>query len=486
MPLTETELRSLQVFQAGMGVNISSPDLARAVGEASDRLNLPTMVTISGTGAPLLITAILQAGDPGGHYRRILQEKPIRTLGAEVLDDYCRDPNLGPHKFRYAPNPSELVGNNEARKGKLIRLLVASNYALVRRAKEGHNRPVAVNFLTKIELPHAPELYGAQAGGADVIIMGAGVPSQILPVLKKYVDHEAIIYQVPITDSREKFLIHFNPKTDAPLDLNSSLNLPTFILVSGYTSLAQRMYQQRKADGSVLENFMAGGHNAPPKQNRGLNEEGEPIYSEEDELDFDTLNKTGMPYWLAGGHADNLTRALDIIGATGIQAGTIFALAKESGMDPDLRRQLLRLAFTGELKVRNNPVASPTGFPLEIAQLAGTLSDSEVFAQRMRACTLGYLVELYIASNGRVATRCPAEPIQAYLGHGGKLEDTFNRMCICNGLLASAGFGIQTKNGKEPPVVTLGKIFDFVPKLISSPDEEYTAEDALRFIFKRD
>lgn len=67
MSLTETRLRSLQAFQAGMGVNISSPELARATGIASDEMGLSTMVTISGTGAPLLMTSILQAGDPGGH-----------------------------------------------------------------------------------------------------------------------------------------------------------------------------------------------------------------------------------------------------------------------------------------------------------------------------------------------------------------------------------------------------------------------------------
>lgn len=398
------------------------------------------------------------------------------------MDDYYRDPNLGPHRFIYPPNPSDLIGNREGRKGKLNRLLVASNYALVRRAKEGHNRPVGINFLTKIELTHAPELYGAQAAEVDVVVMGAGVPGQILPVLEKYINHEPVTYQVPIVNSRERFPIHFDPRVDAPLNLNSALNLPTFILVSGYTSLSQRMYKQGKAAGSVMENYRAGGHNAPPRVDKGLNERGEPIYSEEDEPDFEIFNKTGMPYWLAGGYADSLRRALDM-GATGIQVGTIFALAKESGLDPQIRRNLLQLAFTGELDVRNNPVASPTGFPIEIAQLKDTLSDPEVYAQRMRACTLGYLVELYLARNGKVATRCPAEPIEAYLGHGGRLEDAINRLCLCNGLLASAGFGIQTKQGKEPPVVTLGQIVNFVPQLISSPDEEYSAADALRFIF---
>lgn len=484
MPIPEADLHSLQLFQAGMGVNISSPELARATGQASDKLGLPIMVTISGTGAPMLVTSILQSGDPGEHYRRILQEPAICKIGAEVLDDYYRDPNLGPHRFIYPPNPSDLIGNREARREKLKRLLVASNYALVRRAKEGHSRPVGINFLTKIELTHLYELFGAQLAGVDTVVMGAGIPSQIPEILDRNVGYQPTSYQVEIANRKDqKYEMSFDPLVEIPLGSSTQLNRPRFILVTSYTSLAQRMHKQEKIDGVVMENYMAGGHNAAPRGVLKLNERGEPIYGEKDEPNFNELVKDDIPFWLAGGYAHNLQGALEL-GARGIQAGTIFALSKESGMDPAIRKQLLQLAFTGELDVKNDPVASPTGFPIEIAQLKGTLSDPEIYAQRMRACTLGYLVELYIASNGKVATRCPAEPIGAFLGHGGRPEDALNRMCLCNGLLASAGFGIQTKHGKEPPVVTLGKVVNFVPQIINSPNDVYTTEDALQFVFK--
>lgn len=482
MPLSGTELRSQKLYQAGMGVNISSPGLNEATGKAADELGLPVVTTVSGTGAPLLITAILQAGDPGGHYRRILNEPPIQKIGEKIVEKYYRDPSSN-KRFIYAPNPSDLIGNREARKKEVEELLVGSNYALVRRAKEGHNRPVAINLLTKIELTHLHELFGAQLAGVDIVVMGAGIPSQIPDVLDGNAAFRPTTYQVDVVNSSRKYVMKFDPAVDIPLGNSSKPVRPNFVLVTSFTSLAQRMHKQGKIDGVVMENYMAGGHNAPPRGPLQLNERGEPIYGKKDEPDFNELVKNGIPFWLAGGYADNLQGALEL-GALGIQAGTIFALAKESGMDSEIRRKIVELAFTGKLDVVNSAIASPTGFPIEIAQLDGTLSDPLKYDSRLRACTLGYLVELYEAKNGNIATRCPAEPIGAWLGKGGKLEDALNRICLCNGLLASAGFGIETKQGQEPPVVTLGKVTEFIQRIIEDPYQEYTAKEALQFIFK--
>lgn len=485
MSLTETQLRSQQVIAAGMGINISSPDLERAIGQASDRLGLPTMVTMSGTGAPVFVVSILQAGDPGGHYRRLLQEKPIRQMGERIIEKYYQDPEKPHARFIYPPNPSDLIGRNEARKQALKELLVCSNYAMVRRAKEGHSRPVAINLLTKIELTHLYELFGAQAAGVDVVVMGAGIPSQIPDILDRYVEQESASYKVEIANApNKKYPMSFDPRAETPIDVNHALDRPNFVLVTSFTSLARRMHGQGKIDGVVMENYLAGGHNAPPRGELRLDARGEPIYSEKDRPELSELVKHRIPFWVAGGYSENLQEALDM-GAQGIQVGTIFALAKESGMAPELRKGLLQLAYTGELDVFNNPVGSPTGYPIEIARLKNTLSDPDTYADRGRVCSLGYLVELYETLSGKVATRCPAEPIEAWLGKGGRLEDALNRLCLCNGLLASAGFGIETKSGKEPPVVTLGKMTDFVRRILRNVDDEYTAEDALNFIYKQ-
>lgn len=311
--------------------------------------------------------------------------------------------------------------------------------------------------------------------------MGAGIPSQIPETLDRNVDYLPTTYQVDIANADFKHRMDFDSAKETPLGITSPLNRPRFILVTSFTSLARRMYSRGQIDGVVMENYTAGGHNAAPRGKLQLNEQGEPIYGERDEPDFNELIKDNIPFWLAGGYAENLQGAIDI-GAKGIQVGTIFALSKDSGLDPDLRRRLTHDGFTGELVVLNDPLASPTGFPIEIAQVPGTLSDPKVYEKRMRACTLGYLVELYVAKSGRVATRCPAEPIAAFLAHGGTLEDAIKRKCVCNGLLGSAGFGILTKQGKEPPIVTLGKDYKFLRRLVKSPDGEYSAEDALRFI----
>jgi hypothetical protein len=58
----------------------------------------------------------------------------------------------------------------------LLKLTVAATFSEVWLAKEGHDGPIGMNLLTKIELPTLPSLYGALLAGVDYIIMGAGIP----------------------------------------------------------------------------------------------------------------------------------------------------------------------------------------------------------------------------------------------------------------------------------------------------------------------
>jgi len=244
----------------------------------------------------------------------------------------------------------------------------------------------------------------------------------------------------------------------------------------------------RKAGGSVegfvIEGPLAGGHNAPPRGQMKLTEDGQPIYGPRDVVNFEAIRKVGLPFWIGGayGSPEGLRQAV-AEGAAGIQAGTAFALCEEPGMIPEMRRALVRKALAGQAKAFTDPVASPTGFPFKVAQLEGTLSEKEVFEARQKRCDLGYLREFYLKEDGAIGSRCPAEPVAAYLAKGGKIEDTVGRKCICNGLFANIGLGQVLPDGsREPGIVTLGDDFVNVGRLCKNGELDYTAEDVVRFL----
>jgi NAD(P)H-dependent flavin oxidoreductase YrpB (nitropropane dioxygenase family) len=167
-------------------------------------------------------------------------------------------------------------------------------------------------------------------------------------------------------------------------------------------------------------------------------------------------------------------------GAAGVQIGTAFALCRESGIEPGLRRRLLEQALAGALVVRNDPYASPTGFPFKTVQLAGTLATDEVFTARTRLCDLGYLRTPYRRSDGAVGYRCPAEPVETYLRKGGSAAETTGRRCLCNGLTATIGLAQRRADGEsEPPLLTLGQNLDFLPDLVARVGPDFTAADVV-------
>jgi len=57
-----------------------------------------------------------------------------------------------------------------------------------------------------------------------------------------------------------------------------------------------------RVDGFIVEFPTAGGHNAPHRGKRQLNDRGEPIYGKRDVVDLKKLQAIGLPFWLAGGY----------------------------------------------------------------------------------------------------------------------------------------------------------------------------------------
>jgi len=161
--------------------------------------------------------------------------------------------------------------------------------------------------------------------------------------------------------------------------------------------------------------------------------------------------------------------------------GTAFALCRESGLEPSIRRQLRQAATDRTLRVRNHPVASPTGFPFKVAQLPDTMSEDNVHAARPRLCDLGYLRTPYRKQDGRVGYRCPAEPVDAYVRKGGAAADTTGARCLCNGLTATIGLGQYRADGYvEPPLVTLGQDLTVLADLV--PLGDYTAAQVVAYL----
>jgi NAD(P)H-dependent flavin oxidoreductase YrpB (nitropropane dioxygenase family) len=261
------------------------------------------------------------------------------------------------------------------------------------------------------------------------------------------------------------------------------LKRPGFIPVISSNLLAS-VFKKKLPEGSVygfvVEEPTAGGHNAPPRKPI-LNARGEPepIYGEKDVVDYSGIAKFGLPFWIGGSKAspEKLKWALSV-GAKGIQAGSIFALCEESGMNPEIRKKIRELGISGKLRVRTDMRISPTGFPFKVAILDGTISEQSVYEARVRVCNQGALVSLYERGNGSIGYRCAGEPVDKFASKGGNAEDTVGRGCLCNGLLSVAGLG----NEGEAPIVTLGDDVGFLSAVMADPSGSYSAKDAITYL----
>jgi NAD(P)H-dependent flavin oxidoreductase YrpB (nitropropane dioxygenase family) len=252
---------------------------------------------------------------------------------------------------------------------------------------------------------------------------------------------------------------------------------PRFLPIVSSHVLAMSLAKRGGFDGFVVEAPVAGGHNAPPRVDAPRNERGEPVYGPRDEVDLEKMRGLRLPFWLAGGtgRTGGLRAAL-AAGATGIQVGTLFAWCDESGMSDDVKRAVLAAVARGDVDVRTDAEASPTGYPFKLATWPGSATPS-----RERICDLGYLRVAYATPEGGIGYRCASEPVDDYVRKGGRVEDTVGRLCLCNGLLATVGFGQKRGLTVEPPLITSG---DDLVRLRSflAGRERYSAADVLEHL----
>ncbi len=462
-----------------MGVAVSHWPLARAVALAGQ------LGVVSGTGIDTVVVRRMQDGDIGGHVRRALAASPWSALAEQFVARYfC--PEGRAEGQPYARLPMWTLKSNQWRKA----VAMLSGYVEVWLAKHGHRGRVGINLLTKVPLPNLAILYGAMHAGVDVVLMGAGIPRDIPGALDRMAMNEPAALKMDVAGARggdpEQWM-RFEP---AAFESSARFPLarPAFFPIVAAHSLANMM--AKKANGSiqgfVIEGPIAGGHNAPPRGPEHLDETGQPVYGERDVVDLDEVAKLGYPYWLAGGFGVRGGVALaQEMGAAGVQVGTLFAFCEESGLSADLRRQVRSKVKEGEVSVRTDPLASPTGFPFKVVELAQTLSQAEVYTERRRVCDLGYLRETYRQESGRVGYRCPAEPVADYVAKGGTAAQTEGRKCLCNGLMASAGVPQRQKDQTlEPPIITSGDEILRIRELLGDRDA-YSAQDVIDYLLER-
>jgi nitronate monooxygenase len=463
------------IIQGGMGVAVSNWRLARTVSRLGE------LGVISGTLLAVILARRLAEGDPDGHMRRALARFPLPGVAERVIHAHYipggKDPTA---PFRAVPMPTLQPSSS------LTELTVAANFVEVFLAKEGHGGPVGINLLEKIQLATLPSLYGAMLANVDYVLMGAGIPRAIPGVLDLFAGGEPATLKIDVEGALpgEEFPARFDPAAffggAAP-----RLPRPQFLAIVSSATLALTLAKKSngRVDGFVVENDVAGGHNAPPRGTLQLDAQGEPIYGPRDVADLAKIRELGLPFWVAGAQAtpQKLAAAREI-GAAGIQVGTAFAFCDESGIDASVKRDAIRASRTGMARVFTDPVASPTGFPFKIAQLSGTLSDPECYATRERICDLGYLRQVYRKPDGTVGYRCAGEPAADYERKGGQRADTVGRKCLCNGLAATVGLA-QVRDGlPEPRLVTAGNELSDLARLLTNGRDGYSAADVLHYL----
>ena len=483
-----------------MGVRISYWVMSRIVSMMGG------LGVVSGTGLEIVYPRLLQDGDPGGHVRRAFTELVRRQPALagpvwELFDKYYIEggrPAGSPYKTvpscrltrieNFRPGPDsfwELPSEMQV-------LVLAANFSEVWLAREGHDRPVGINFLRKVERPLPWALYGALLAGAAYVIVGAGSPDELPGMIDKLSRHEPASMSFKVYGARsDSGGFYATVRPELLKTGGEKLPPPKFLAIVSSFGLAKELAANpaTRPYGFVIEGSEAGGHSAAPSK-MCFDAEGKPllIYTDKDRADIGAIAGLGLPFWLAGAYASHarLKTARDL-GAVGIQFGTLAALSSQSGMEPVLRSRVLKLLRAGELKV-TNAMVSPTGFPFKVARVPGTVSEPEVavFNARPRRCDIGLLQTAYLKPDGSLGYRCPAEPLDAFIAKGGRAKNAEGRVCLCNALLAAAGVPQVQQNGYvEPAIVTLGEDLESARELtcaLPPGHETYTIGKALKFL----
>ncbi len=467
-----------KIIQGGMGVAVSNWRLARHVAQAGE------FGVVSGTAIDSVLVRELQQGDPHGR-RRVLASYPDQEIVDFLIGRFYIEEGLGetePYKLLPIHRFKPTVRSQ--------RIMSAATYSEVMLAKEGHDGWVGVNLLAKMKRYSLSCMYGAMLADVDAILMGAGIPIEEAEQISKLAAGETARLLLDVDTSRapEAGASYYYELDPANLvEQPRQLVPPMFFPIVASDALARIMDKRLPTGcitGWIIEGPVAGGHNAPPR-NKNYDEDGNPVYDNRDLVNLDRVAAVGYPYYLAGGYGtpERLSEALEL-GAAGIQVGSLFSLAGESGYPTAIKSMVIQKIHEGATVVRTDGRISATGFPFKVLELEGTLGMPENIDKRIRICDLGYLQQAYVDEKNRLQVRCPGEPVETYIKKGGKLEDTERRGCLCNALMSNIGLGQRTQDGVEKPLFTAG---DDLIKLTlgSAAHPHYTADDVIAYLYGR-
>ncbi len=465
-----------RIIQGGMGFAVSSWRLASQVSRVGQ------LGVISGTGLDVVLARRLQDGDRGGAIRRALAAFPVQAMAKRIEEKYFL-PDGRADGAEYAPIPRLAIEQSELAQ----ELAILGNFVEVWLAKEGHDGPVGVNYLEKIQMATPAAAYGAMLAGVDYVLMGAGIPRNIPGLLDDLAEHKDVEFPIDVAGAEQgAFAVRLKPRELLGVAL-ANLVRPAFLAIVSAHILATYLMKDESSrpDGFVIEGPTAGGHNAPPRGKLVVDDTGQPVFGPRDYADIAQVAACGLPFWLAGGKGtpEGLLEA-EAEGAAGVQVGTLFALSDESGLDPEIRAKLVEESRDGTLSVKTDRLASPTGFPFKVVQIEGSLSDPQVVAERPRLCDIGFLRSVFQVREGKAGYRCPAEPVKLFERKHGEVEDTVGRVCLCNALAANVEMG-QTREDdgyREKPLVTLGTDIAGIGRLAKLYPHGWSARDALAWL----
>lgn len=462
------------IIQGGMGVAVSSWQLAREVSLKGQ------LGVVSGTALDGVLARKLQDGDPGGHVRRAIKHFPSPAMAERIFKRYYKEGGRAEGEA-YRPHPTLTIAPTTH----AIELSLVGNFVEVWLAKEGHDGLIGINLLEKIQTANPSAALGAMLADVDHVLMGAGIPREIPRLLTDFAAGRPGRLTIDVEDATHRHVAELDPVKYLGDEL-PKLNRPKFLAIVSLHVLANYLARdpEIRPDGFVVEGPSAGGHSAPPRGKMQLDDGGEPIYSPKDMADLAKMVEVGLPFWMAGAYStpESVAQAR-AAGAEGVQVGTLFALCEESGLRTDLRQRLLKNMANDSLVVRNDPLASPTGFPFKVAGLEDTLSEEPLYQSRDRICDLGYLRSPVERPDGNVIYRCASEPVHMYLKKGGTEENTKGRKCLCNALMANAGWAQVRKDGYvEEPAVTLGQDLSGAKRLLAKYPGGWTAAQAVEWL----
>ena len=461
------------IIQGGMGIAVSSWQLAKEVSIAGE------LGVISGTAIDSVVARRLQDGDLTGDIRRAMAAYPHQETITEIMDRFFIEGGREAGKPYLDVPKLSIKGNLFSNK-----LLAVASFVEVWLAKEGHDGIIGMNILEKIQLAIPAQLYGAMLADVDYILIGAGIPAQVPHLLNEISQGNKVAMKVDVADTKEKHYLHFDPRS-LGLD-NFPIKRPLFLAI--VTSHALVAYlnkdEETKPDGYVIEYHVAGGHNAPPRAKNHVNEEGEAVYNELDIPNLEKIHASGSPFWLAGGYAtpEKVKEAISY-GAQGVQVGSLFALANESGFTKENRSSILTSLADPTMRVMTDASASPTGFPFKVIQNNQTLSNDNLYKERTRICDLGYLRTMFQREKGGIGYRCPAEPLDNYEFKNGEVEQAQGSKCLCNALMADIGLGQVRPDGRtEISLLTFGSDLEGPRALRELHPDGWNAVQALNFL----